>query len=266
MAVAFAAQHSRTSEYRFLPEDIKINPHLNGRHDKPDIEWLVADILKQGQIQPITIRNDGGQAVLVAGFSRWRAVSEINKRNLAPVKMQLRCTYVQCTEAEGFALNIAENRYRNDTTELDDAHNIKILLNRYALTDAQVAEVYFPAAKTPEELKTALKWVKKRIGLIGLTPEAAKAVKDGRVKGPAVQAIAKLSEEQQRDVVSKPGKVKGKDIAAVSGKPAGNSWKSKVEAVIETGKFPGIGGKLVTASDDMVEFLGSLVAKPKKGK
>jgi ParB/RepB/Spo0J family partition protein len=212
MAVQFAVEHKRTSEYRFYPEDITIKPDLNGRHEKPEIEWLITDILAHGQHTPVVIRNDGGEAVLVAGFSRWRAISEINKRWLAPVRLQVRCTYVQCSEGEAFLINISENRFRNPATPLDDAHNIKRLLNVYQMTDEQVAGVYFPTAKTEGEIKTARKFVKDRIALISLSEEAAEAVKSGRVKESAAVAIAKLSEAQQHEILKKEGTIGRSDV------------------------------------------------------
>jgi hypothetical protein len=202
MAVQFSVPHSRTSEYRLLPEDITIKPALNGRHVLPDIEWLIQDILVNGQHTPVPIRNDGGKAVLVAGFSRYRAVSEINKRNLMGQPVQLRCTYVQCSEEEGFLTAISENRMRNQTTELDDAYNIKRLMKQYAKTEEQVAVIYFPGAQG-EDLKAALRWVRKREALVNLSPEAEQAMKDGRLKGSAAVSIAKLSQDQQKAAISK---------------------------------------------------------------
>lgn len=214
MAVDFKVPNKRTSEYRLFPEDITIKADLNGRHEKPEIDWLITDMLAHGQHTPVAIRNDGGKAVLVAGFSRWRAISEINKHNLSPVKMQVRCTYVQCTEAEAFLINISENRFRNPTTPLDDAHNIKRLLNIYAMTDDQIAGVYFPTAKTESELKAARKFVKDRIALISLSPEAADAVRSGRVKENAAVAISKLSQDHQREVLKREGTIERKDVSA----------------------------------------------------
>ena len=49
MAVDFKVAHNRTSEYRIAPERIDVRAELNGRHELPDIEWLIADILKNGQ-------------------------------------------------------------------------------------------------------------------------------------------------------------------------------------------------------------------------
>src|ERR1019366_999172 len=102
--------------------DIIVKPELNGRHDAPAIEWLIADIVEQGQIQPVIIRNDGGKAVLVAGFSRWAAISEINKQKLTTAPVKVRCVYSRCNELDGLKLNIAENKFRNSTTPLDDAY------------------------------------------------------------------------------------------------------------------------------------------------
>ena len=229
MAVNFSVNHTRSSEYRLLPEDITIRPELNGRCDTPDIEWLIADILKIGQTTPVTIRNDGGKPVLVAGYSRWRACTEINLRGLAPVKMQLRCTYVQCTEAEAFKINLSENRFRNSTTELDDACNLHTLTARYAMTEEQAAKVYFPTAMEPDAIATAVKWVKKRLKLYDLVPEAQEAVKDGRIKGGAALAIAKLSEAQQREVVKHDGPITAKDVP--SSKP---KKPSKLRSLADT--------------------------------
>lgn len=212
MAVAFAGDYKRTAEYRFLPENISIKPDLNGRHEKPEIEWLITDMLAHGQHTPVVIRNDGGTAVLVAGFSRWRAVSEINKRNLTPVKMFLRCTYVQCNETEAFLINISENRFRNPTTAIDDAHNIKRLLNVYGMTEDEVAAFYCPTAKTEIELKAARKFVKDRVALISLSPEAEGAVRSGRVTESAAKAISKLTQEQQREVLKQEGTIERKDV------------------------------------------------------
>lgn len=213
MAVQFSVPLSRTSEYRILPENITIKSALNGRHILPDIEWLIQDILINGQHTPVPIRNDGGKAVLVAGFSRYRAVSEINKRKLLAEPIPLRCTYVQCSEEEGFLTAISENRMRNATTELDDAYNIKRLMKQYAKTEEQVAAVYFPGVQDGNGgLKAALRWVRKREALVNLTPEAEQAMKDGRLKGSAAVAIAKLSQDQQKAQLAKAPE--GKAISA----------------------------------------------------
>jgi hypothetical protein len=37
MAVEFEVKGTRTSEYLFLPEQLDVDPAMNGRHDLPDI-------------------------------------------------------------------------------------------------------------------------------------------------------------------------------------------------------------------------------------
>lgn len=126
MAVEFKDKdsYSRVNDYSFEPSALKINPKLNGRHDLPDIEWLIKDIADNGQLEPVLIRSDGGVPVLCAGFSRWRAIVEINKRKLTPVPLRIRCSYFKGDEVDGFKVAIRENRFRNQTTPLDDAYNI----------------------------------------------------------------------------------------------------------------------------------------------
>jgi len=266
MAVEFKVEHKRTTEYRFYPEDITINPRLNGRHNKPDIEPLIEDILRQGQHTPVTIRNDGGRPVLVTGFSRWCAVSEINKRKLADVKMQLRCTYVQCTEAQGFLANISENRFRNSTTPVDDAYNIQRLIKNFAMTEEQAAAVYFPLAKTDEELKSAVRFIKNRLALISLAPEAEEAFRRGQMKESAAMAIARLSQEQQKHVIktAEGKKIKGKDIKGpakprVDAPPSYLDIRAELSRVVNTGKYRGIGDKEIDAGEDMVEWAARLL-------
>jgi ParB-like chromosome segregation protein Spo0J len=217
MAVQWDVKSSCTQEWRFFPEDIVVKAALNGRHVLPDITALAQDIATNGQHTPVQIRKDGGKPVLLAGFSRWRAVSEINKGRPASERIPLRCTYVQCSEEEGFLTAISENRIRNQTTELDDAYNIKRLMKQYAKTEEQVAQIYFPGA-AGDELKAAIRWVRKREALVNLSPEAEQAMKDGRLKGSAAVAIAKLSQDQQKAAISK-APANGKISAPKKSKP-----------------------------------------------
>lgn len=210
MAVAFTTQHTRTSEYLFDPTEVVVKSELNGRHEAPDIEPLIADIVKRGQLEPGVVRNEGGQAVLCAGFSRWRAVMEINKRKLTPVPLPFRATYLKANELDGFLANIAENRFRNQTTKLDDAYNVQ-RLEAWGQTPEQIAAIY----------GTDVKWVKSMEKLVALDPAAQKAVATGKLKSTAIAAVAKLTSEQQRQIVSDAGDGAVKVPKAKSnGKPA----------------------------------------------
>lgn len=269
MAVDFRVKGSRTSEYRFLPKDIKIKPELNGRHDLPDIEWLIKDIVERGQIQPVAIRNDGGVPVLCAGFSRWRAVAEINKRKLTPVPLELRCTYIKCSEHDGFLAGISENRMRNSTTEVDDAHNVYRCVQVYGMTEEQVAKTYFPVEMSEDhdpadpvvaaDRKKSLKWVKDKLSLVNLSPGAQKAMKEGRLKGSAALAFAKLSQDEQAQRLEKAPAGRIAAPAKPNGRPP---LKQALQSLIEKGKLS-FRGETVDVPELLVEYLIEIL-RPKQ--
>jgi hypothetical protein len=244
MPASFNVPMTRDAIYKCPPENITIRPELNGRQDKPDIEWLIVDILKHGQMQPVVIWSDGGDPVLAAGFSRWRAISEINRRGLTPQPMLIKCVYKQTNETGAFILNISENRMRNQTTLLDDAHNIQRLFE-WTMDEEAVAKIYFPTAATEAELKDAIKWVQNTVSLVKLAPESQQAMKDGRLTESAAQAIAKLSAANQRAELKKEGKITAKDLKARSKNAAAKPKRPKIDAellrritaVIQTADF-----------------------------
>jgi ParB/RepB/Spo0J family partition protein len=204
MAVEFKVDHTRTSEYLIAPKDIKFKPELNGRHELPDIEWLIDSMVKNGQLQPVLVRNDGGMPILVAGFSRWRAAIEINKRKLVSPAFKLRCVNFRGSEQQGVLANISENRERNATTPIDDGYNIA-RLERCGMSMEEIAAVYH------EDVP----WCKNRLALVALSKESQEALRDGLVKPSAAKVLAKLSEEQQAFAL-KTAKKNGTQITAAS--------------------------------------------------
>lgn len=234
MAIEFkGVEVTRGSEYLLYPEAIVIKADLNGRHDAPDISALKEDILRRGQLQPVVFRKDGDVPVLVAGFSRWRAISEINAQGLAPVKMKIRCVPFKGNEKEAFLANIAENKVRNQTTPLDDAHNIA-KLERWGLSHDEIAAAY-------HEKKS---WVSGRLELLSLGEEARKALQDGTLKPAAAHVIAKLDEKNQKAVMDKVGKgasAKAMREATAPEKKKRLDWSGTREvmrSVVEDGVLP----------------------------
>lgn len=252
MAVAFTTEHTRTSEYLFNPKEIIVKPELNGRHEAPDIEPLIADIVRRGQIEPGVVRNDGGKAVLCAGFSRWRAVTEINKRKLTPVPLPFRATYLKANELDGFLANIAENRFRNQTTKLDDAYNVQ-RLEAWGQTAEQIAEIY----------GADLKWVRSMQKLVALDPSAQNAVASGKIKSSAIAAVSKLTTEDQRKIVKDAGDGKVKiPKAKTNGKPAERAIQVRLKTLKEV--------EIVLAEQEMfsrpriLKLIQELIAKSEK--
>lgn len=241
MAVEFDVKMSRTGEYWANPEDLEVTPELNGRHELPDIEALIDSILTHGQLQPVTIRSAAKMPVLVAGFSRWRAITAINQRKLFKGEpLKVRCSYTKLTETQAFLANIEENRVRNQTTPIDDAYNIQRLINVYQFTEAKAASAY----------RMSITWIRDRLQLLELTPEAEKAVRDGRVSDTAAVAISKLKKTEQHKVLAKTeGTITKKDVVAPKPK------------TVSTGDV-----ELTRLISNALEDVADMVGDPEQGK
>lgn len=216
MAVSWKLENqpTRDSEYAFDPADIFIEPSLNGRHDAPDIEWLIESILEDGQLQPVGMRSDGGVPVLIFGMSRYRAIVEINNRRLTPRPLKIKAVYSRTDARLGFCLNIVENHHRNETTDLDDAYNC-LQLEQWGYSRLEIAKVY----------REGESWVRDRLALVEAAPEVKEALKSKRVSAANAVKLAKLSAGKQRDAVAGDGKIKTSDVLRASGKK--ETWTLK---------------------------------------
>jgi ParB/RepB/Spo0J family partition protein len=237
MAVSFTTNMGRSGAlYVDFPENILVEPDLNGRHEHTDVEQLAADIEKHGQNEPVCVRkDDNGKPVLVFGHRRYRAISLLNERNPTNPR-KIICTYSDLTPTEAFVAAIGENRFRREVNPIDDAANIGLLRRLFAKTDEDIAAIYFPEAKSEAERATALKFVKDRAKLMELVPEAAQAVREGRLKITAAMGLAKLTKNQQRanPAVMGTERIKGRDInpAPKAPKPQMVTDESLIAAVL----------------------------------
>lgn len=217
--VEFTTEISRGSTtYQAFPEEIKIDPELNGRHEDSTVESLAADIEQNGQHEPVICRkNDQGEPVLTCGHRRYRAICLLNERNpKSPRKINF--LYRRMSDSEAFITAIGENRFRKDVSPIDDAANIEILRRKFNMSDLDIARIYFPESMSEDETKIALRFVKDRASLVELAPEAAQAVRDGRIKVTAAVALSRLSRDQQKKKVSNSATVKVKDLKPAKSK------------------------------------------------
>lgn len=225
MPVTFTESAIKRTEGQWtaLPEDIDLLPELNGRHDLPNIEWLIQSIMTVGQLQPVPIRKTGGRPVLTAGYSRWRAISEINKRKMTPEPLRLICTFKTHTDKQAFIATIHENIVRNATTPMDDAYNIQKLVNVFQMPMEEIADTY----------RSSAAWVKDRLSLLEVAPEVEEAIREGRVKPTAAVAIAKLGRAAQKALVAKPGNVTTADVKAATPKPEPKAAKASLRDAVK---------------------------------
>lgn len=221
MAVTFSTNHERGSVYKFWPKDLVIKPELNGRHDPPDITELKQSIKKNGQIDPVTIRKENGQPVLVIGFSRYRSISELNAEH-PDQQRRIICVYTTSNEQDAYVANWAENRARSATTAMDDAHQF-----------AQMQKWEWTTKEISEACGVKESFIKARLKLISADRAVQKAVSAGRIKPTAAAKLAELPSAQQQDAVKGEGKVTSRKIVEASGQPGKATMKEIRETVEE---------------------------------
>ncbi len=221
----------RGTVYHLRTQDLIIKPELNGRHVLPNITWLKESIREQGQTVPVGIRREAGRPVLSWGLSRFRAICEVNESLPEDKQLRISCVYAPGNELDGFLGNLLENRFRNDVLPIDDAYNIKRLVS-YGWDIPKIAAFY----------KDTEKWVRDRLALVELCPEAQAALTGGTLKPRAAIEIAKLAADQQRKRLEKGGKITAAGLKAEATGKARKPTAAKIikilRAVIDEGTYP----------------------------
>jgi ParB family chromosome partitioning protein len=148
-------------------EAIKANPaQPRRRFDDADIEELAASIREKGILQPILVRPAvfAGQYEIVAGERRWRAAALAGLRQMPALVRSL-------SDAEVLEIAIVENVQRVDLSPIEEAEGYRALIDRFARTQAEVAQV---VGKSRVHVANSLRLLQ--------LPEPVKAmVRDGRL-------------------------------------------------------------------------------------
>lgn len=114
-------------------ERIRLNPHQVRRvFDTASLEELAASIRRQGILQPLLVRRDGEDFLLIAGERRLRAAA-LAGLNEVPVVMR-------AEESEDLGLlALVENVQREDLSPLEEADAYREILQRTGRTQEEVA-------------------------------------------------------------------------------------------------------------------------------
>jgi ParB/RepB/Spo0J family partition protein len=144
----------------------------NYGHTDESIDKMAESFAKHGQLQNVLARRDeDGTLKMVAGFGRWLGAKAYNGAH--PDKpMRLKVSVIDCTPEEAAALASVENRERNATSPIDDAHAHERMRRDYQWTDAKIAEEFDQDAAHVCRLKRLLKLPPKLQALVhvGLVP------------------------------------------------------------------------------------------------
>ena len=115
--------------------EVEPNRNQPRKHfDEEALEELSDSIKKYGLIQPIVVTKKDGYYQIIAGERRWRASK---KAGLTTIQAIVR----EDDEKKNKEIALIENIQREDLNVVEKAIGIKLLMDEYELTQAQVAEI-----------------------------------------------------------------------------------------------------------------------------
>lgn len=166
---------------------------------------LVESIRERGIIQPLIVRNVGGQHELIAGERRWRAARELGLAE-APVIVRT------ASDREVLELALVENLQREDLNPIEEATAYSRLQRDFGMTQEEIAKRVGKSRASVanavrllalgEDMQGYLKTGRISVGhakvLLSLkTPEEQKALAEQIVRlGASVRVAEKLAAQQ----------------------------------------------------------------------
>ena len=101
--------------------------------DDEKIMELAESIKSNGIIQPLILRKDKDEYIIVAGERRWRAAKYIGIKEIPAVRMDL-------TEKQILEISLIENIQREDLNSIEEAIAYKKLITDFDLTQEQLSK------------------------------------------------------------------------------------------------------------------------------
>jgi ParB-like chromosome segregation protein Spo0J len=170
MAVKIGIEAKRDDVLRVDPFDVIVKEEGRGRWKPPQgtpgsevWDHMTAErVIKRaisfyhdGQLTPVECRlNAERMPILVFGYTRTAAARLLRTgfKAIGPngepeffyqkEDFPLQVKIVNCNEADAVKRNIVENAQRDDTTDIDDAHNHERLRRDYGYSDTDIAKLY----------------------------------------------------------------------------------------------------------------------------
>jgi ParB family chromosome partitioning protein len=204
-------------------EQIQANPYQPRKlFDDDEIGHLSESIRNHGILQPLVVRPVGEQFQLIAGERRLRAAQVAGLREV-PVSI------VNFDDQQVFEASLAENIQRSDLNPIEKAQGFKDYLDRYHVTQEQLAQRLgidrtsvsnlVNLLNLPEEVQTAVRQNQITLGhakiLKGLSSEKRQSelCKEIVMKGLSVKALELIVKQQKAEAEAKEAESALKDIA-----------------------------------------------------
>ncbi len=184
-----SAQRSSGAAALVVPiSSIRPNPSQpRRRFDEKALEELAGSIKEQGILQPLLVRPEGEEYVLIAGERRWQAAK---MAGLKEVPVVIRGYSGRDAAGRDLELALIENIQRQDLNPMETARAMRRLVDEFGLTQEDVAK------KLGMERST----VANTIRLLRLPATIQKMVEAGELSAGAARSILSLPPEHQVEI------------------------------------------------------------------
>lgn len=188
-----------TIEIRDLPVN-QIRAGSNDRKDFDQVELqdLADSIANYGLAQPITVRQVDGMYEIIAGERRFRAVSQVLKRETIPAIVK------ELDDEAASAVMLAENTSRADLNPIEEANAYQSRITRFNWSVERIASV---AGVSKDRVKS-------RLTLLKLSEQSQWLVKVGQFPVGHAVAMTVLDHNRQAIAVRVYGQGKAMSLAA----------------------------------------------------
>lgn len=160
--------------------DNKLQPRTN--YDDAKLNDLKASIKEKGILQPILVRERGGEYEVVAGERRLKAARALN---LEEVPVIIR----EVTDQEAFVIALVENIQREELNPIEEAEAYRKLIEEFGCTQEAVAQSVGKDRSTVSNLMRVL----------SLPAEIKKSVYDGALSVGHARALLSAETPSERD-------------------------------------------------------------------
>lgn len=148
--------------------------------DPKALDELAASIKVHGIIQPILLNEKDGRYVIVAGERRWRAARLAGLKTVPAIVKNF-------TNKEISEVAIIENLQREDLNPIESARAIQKLINKFDLTQENVAE---RIGKSRSAVTNTLR-------LLSLPNEVIKYIEDGKLSAGHARTLLSIEDKDK---------------------------------------------------------------------
>lgn len=186
--------------------NISPNPHQPRQHfDEGALQELVASIKEKGILTPITVRDDSGNYVLIAGERRLRAAKLAGLIEVPAYVIEVE------DDAEMVEMALIENIQRENLNPIEEAEAYAVLNSKYGLSQEAVAKSVGKKRVT----------VTNSLRLLNLPSEIKESIKKGEISAGHGRAILIMKTTQAmvklwQQIINKNLSVRGAEALAKS--------------------------------------------------